>query len=177
MGVGQVEPKLDALTGLAATVCALALAAQQLPSRSASDPDVRDGRATPASPPGVRAPDLAVLRAPTSALQERVLRLMHGLAATGELLGGQACLIHNGRLLVDVAAGTMGPVDPRPVRTDSLFQLFAAGSPLLATLALQETQRGPATWRGRLQHSVSMATFSRSRSPCCGLRRPSPSSH
>ena len=79
---------------------------------------------------------------PTSALQERAMRLMAALSDTGEMLGGQACLIVNGKTVVDAAIGQMGAVDPRPVRSDSLFQLFGAGSPLLSTLVLKEVQRG-----------------------------------
>ena len=79
---------------------------------------------------------------PRSALQERVYRLLQALSDTGELLGAQVCLCRRGRVLVDAAFGRMGPVDPRPVAHDSLFQLFAAGSPLLATIALQQLYRG-----------------------------------
>ena len=44
----------------------------------------------------------------------------------------------------------MGPVDPRPVQPDSLFQLFSAGSPLLSILTLQLTlDRGAALQLGK----------------------------
>ena len=78
-----------------------------------------------------------------SSLHERTLRLLVALADTDELLGGQVCVYRRGVPLVDAAAGRLGPVDPTPTRTDSLFQIFAAGSPVLACLALQEaTARG-----------------------------------
>jgi len=67
---------------------------------------------------------------------------MAALSDTGEMLGGQACLIVNGKTVVDAAIGQMGAVDPRPVRSDTLFQLFGASSPLLSTLVLKEVQRG-----------------------------------
>ena len=70
------------------------------------------------------------------------MRLMVALSDTGELLGCQACLVVNGKVLVDAAAGRMGPVNPRPVRTDTLFQLYGAGSALLSTIALREVARG-----------------------------------
>ena len=69
--------------------------------------------------------------------QERTLRLLHALADTAEVVGAQVCLFVEGRCVVDAAAGRMGLVDARPVRPDSLFQLFEAGSPPLAVLALQ----------------------------------------
>ena len=36
------------------------------------------------------------------------MRLMQALVDTGELLGAQACLIVNGKVLVDAAAGQLG---------------------------------------------------------------------
>ena len=84
---------------------------------------------------------------PRSALQERALRLLHALADTDELLGAQVSLVRRGVVLVDAAVGRLGAVDPRPVRTNSLFQLFEAGSPVLATIALQQAvTRGGALW-------------------------------
>lgn len=82
------------------------------------------------------------LSRPTTSLQERVAHLMHALVETGELLGGQCCLLQDGRPIVDVAAGRMGMIDPRPVAPSSLFQLFQAGCPLLAALVLQHVERG-----------------------------------
>ena len=91
---------------------------------------------------GAGSESVAPRASPTSSVQERVMRLMQALVDTGELLGAQACLIVNGKVLVDAAAGQLGVVDPRPVRSESLFQLFGAGSSLLATLALSEAHRG-----------------------------------
>ena len=73
------------------------------------------------------------------------MRLLSALVETGEVLGAQACLISNGRVIVDACAGVMGPVDPRPVRSDSLFQLFQAGCPLLSTRVLMHAERGAAS--------------------------------
>ena len=116
-------------------------AAQALLAHAHSTMDVSASPSTPPRP------------APASTLQERALRLMHALYDTGELLGAQGCLIVNGRVLVDAAAGQMSTIDPRPVRPDDLFQLFGAGSPLLATLVLQETHRGAL----RLEEPVTSA--------------------
>ena len=76
-------------------------------------------------------------RSYTPLSQERTLRLLHALADTAEVVGAQVCLFVEGRCVVDAAAGRTGLVDARPVRPDSLFQLFEAGSPPLAVLALQ----------------------------------------
>lgn len=72
-----------------------------------------------------------------ASLHERVLHLLHALSDTGELLGGQVCVVHRGQTVVDAAAGRMGPVDPRPVQPSTCFQLFQAGAPCLAALVLQ----------------------------------------
>lgn len=99
--------------------------------------------ASPRAPPKVPPP----VPPPRSALQERTLRLLHALVDTDAVLGAQVCLLHRGVLVVDAAVGRMGPVDPRPVRPDCLFQLFGAGSAVLATIALQQAvRRGGALW-------------------------------
>ena len=49
---------------------------------------------------------------------------------------------HESLLVVDAAVGRMGPIDPRPVGTDTLFQVYEAGNPLLSTVALKEVARG-----------------------------------
>ena len=77
-----------------------------------------------------------------SSLHEKVLRLLHSLTESGHVLGAQCSVIQRGVPVVDAAAGRMGPVDPRPVTTDGLFQLFEAGCPLLAALVLQYAQSG-----------------------------------
>ncbi len=77
-----------------------------------------------------------------SSAESRVARLLFALADTGQLLGGQVAAIVRGQRLIDVCAGRAGPVDARPVRTDSLFQIFEASAGLLALLALQEVERG-----------------------------------
>ena len=69
----------------------------------------RETAALASPPPPPRAP-------PTSALQERTLRLLHALADTAEVVGAQVCLFVEGRCVVDAAAGRMGLVDARPVR-------------------------------------------------------------
>ena len=100
--------------------------APQLRSSSANDYQANGWR-----PVGRLAPPVA------SPAHERVLWLMHALVDTGQMLGGQCCVYLHGERVVDAAAGRMGPVDPRPVEPASLFQLFQAGCPLLATLVLR----------------------------------------
>jgi aarF domain-containing kinase len=99
----------------------------------------------------------ATLRpAPKASLHERTLRLLHAFSDSGELLGAQVCVVRSGHTLVDAAAGRMGPVDPRPVVPNTLFQLFQAGAPCLAALVLLQVERGvlsldetiSATWPG-----------------------------
>ena len=85
----------------------------------------------------------SVLRASASAgPQQHAQQLLSALASTGELLGAQACLVVRGKTVVDASAGRMGTVDARPVRPDTLFQLFQAGAPLLSAMVLQAVARG-----------------------------------
>jgi len=53
------------------------------------------------------------------------------------ILGAQVCVISRGAVIVDACAGRISPIDASPVRTDSLFQVFEAATPVLATVALQ----------------------------------------
>ena len=95
------------------------------------------------------------------------MRLLTALSDTGEILGAQACLVYNGKTVVDACAGVMGPIDPRPVAPDSLFQLHGAASPLLAALALKEVARGAlrldapvaAAWEGFGRNGKSRLTL------------------
>ena len=65
------------------------------------------------------------------------MHLLHAFDEAGALIGCQCCVVHKGSRLVDASVGRMGLVDPRPVTSSTLFQLFQAGSaPLLATLVL-----------------------------------------
>ena len=54
------------------------------------------------------------------------------LVGRGEAVGLQVAVRQRGKLLADVAAGTLGTADPRPVRRSSLFNVFSVSKALLA---------------------------------------------
>lgn len=59
-------------------------------------------------------------------LEQRVRQRLGAMYARGAFLGLQVCVISDGVQLVDVAAGEMGSLNPRPVRPDSLFPCLGA---------------------------------------------------
>jgi aarF domain-containing kinase len=73
-------------------------------------------------------------RAAPSLAQDRVVAAMVGAVAAGETLGVQACVYHEGRLLLNCAAGELGVTDPRHVQLDSLFCAFSCGKTVCAAL-------------------------------------------
>ena len=54
------------------------------------------------------------------------------LVDRGEAVGLQVAVRQRGKVLADVAAGTLGTADPRPVRRSSLFNVFSVSKALLA---------------------------------------------
>src|SRR5688572_8573777 len=68
-----------------------------------------------------------------TAVNEHVLELVQRQIAAGEQLGVQVCAYMNGEIVVDIAAGTMGPEDPRPVQADTLFSSFSTTKGVAAT--------------------------------------------
>lgn len=52
------------------------------------------------------------------------------------------CVIYRGRKLVDLCAGEQGPVDPRPVKPDTLFCVFSAGKAVCSTAIHMLMDRG-----------------------------------
>ena len=60
-------------------------------------------------------------------LQARLERVAASLVGRGEAVGLQVAVRQRGKVLADVAAGTLGTADPRPVRRSSLFNVFRLG--------------------------------------------------
>ena len=58
-------------------------------------------------------------------LNAKVQQLLEGAIADGRHRGLQAAAYKDGELIVDAAAGTMGPGDDRPVQRDSLFSSYS----------------------------------------------------
>ncbi len=58
----------------------------------------------------------------------------------------KVCVIYRGERLVDLCAGTQGPLDPRPVRPSTLFCVFSAGKALCSTAVHLLADRGLLTY-------------------------------
>ncbi|CAM9995566.1 unnamed protein product [Choristocarpus tenellus] len=58
--------------------------------------------------------------------------------------------MHRGQVLVDLCAGTQGPLDPRPVRPNTLFCVFSAGKGVCATAIHLLVDRGLVRYDQRL---------------------------
>jgi len=74
-----------------------------------------------------------------SDMQDRVRAILNRQGFDG---GCQVCVRVNGRVLVDVAGGTMGDVDPRPCTEDSLMCLLNLTNVLGALAVLRSVGRG-----------------------------------
>mmetsp|Transcript_12364 Transcript_12364/g.35357 ORF Transcript_12364/g.35357 Transcript_12364/m.35357 type:complete len:960 (+) Transcript_12364:93-2972(+) len=72
----------------------------------------------------------------TSSLQERVRKIAEGIVKEEQAVGLQFCVICHGDIVANVAAGTLGTADPRPVVPSSLFNAFSVSKAVLAAGAL-----------------------------------------
>ncbi|CAN0390041.1 unnamed protein product, partial [Discosporangium mesarthrocarpum] len=77
-----------------------------------------------------------------SPLEGKVRTLVETLVEKGAIAGCQVSVIHRGQVLVDLCAGTQGPLDPRPVRPDTLFCVFSAGKAVCSTCIHLLVDRG-----------------------------------
>mmetsp|Transcript_10563 Transcript_10563/g.21084 ORF Transcript_10563/g.21084 Transcript_10563/m.21084 type:complete len:951 (+) Transcript_10563:196-3048(+) len=92
-------------------------------------------------------PDAATLSTP---LQRRLVAALEQFPAE-ELGGLQICILHKGRRVADVAAGTLGTANPRPVAPSTLFNVFSVSKGILSIALLRLVQEG----RVRLDDPVS----------------------
>lgn len=76
-----------------------------------------------------------------SALEEQVHRMLVEMVRAGEAVGMQVAVYRRGRLVVDVAGGELGMDDPRPVHSDTLFNVFSASKGVLAAAVHYELQK------------------------------------
>jgi aarF domain-containing kinase len=108
-------------------------------------------------PPGIHVKDAVVPRplpygaAALPAAQTAVTEALKALFRLGLCTGVQVAVYYRGQLVVDACAGTLGEADPRPVRSDSIFNCFSVTKGVTATaLHLLKQQ-------GRLAYSDTVA--------------------
>ncbi len=63
--------------------------------------------------------------APQSSLTSALSQLLHSLVAKERVQGLQVCVVQGGAVVADLAAGSMGLLDPRPVTPTTLFPCLA----------------------------------------------------
>jgi len=69
-------------------------------------------------------------------LQQQLESLAVQLVQDDHALGLQICVRHQGQTVVNMAAGTLGTINPRPVTPQSLFNVFSVSKAVLTTGAL-----------------------------------------
>ena len=93
------------------------------------------GAASPPSPRSMPMPLCLDRETPfRGRLDARLHSLLGELFQSGDVVGAQVAVFRRGRLVADVAGGEIGPHDARPVRPDSLFNVFSATKGLMAAV-------------------------------------------
>lgn len=83
---------------------------------------------------------------PAAGPQKKIRRLLDALVESGIERGVQFSAYHEGRLLVDAAAGQADPFTRRPVRQDTLFPVFSVSKGISATVVHRLAERGVLSW-------------------------------
>lgn len=78
-----------------------------------------------------------VVRTP---MQDRLCRVVAELIDEEHAIGLQVTVIHQDEVVANIAAGTLGTVNPRPVLPTSLFNVFSVSKAVLATGVLKLLQ-------------------------------------
>jgi len=78
--------------------------------------------------------------APIATLEKMVQSSLDQLLKSKRVVGGQVAVIQNGRLVCDVAAGTLSTIDARPVESGTRFPMMGMSAGI-AVLALLRTLR------------------------------------
>eukprot|EP00536_Pseudo-nitzschia_multiseries_P001288 jgi/Psemu1/234462/estExt_Genewise1.C_160099 len=75
-------------------------------------------------------------------LEQRLLEALPSIEKEGHMVGLQLCVLRDGKEIANIAAGTMGVANPRPVTSSTLFNVFSVSKGLLAVGVLRLWQDG-----------------------------------
>ena len=75
-------------------------------------------------------------------LQRRLLNILPLLEREGQVVGLQLCVLKDGEEVANIAAGTLGVANSRPVTSSTLFNIFSVSKGALAVCALRLVQDG-----------------------------------
>ena len=81
-----------------------------------------------------------------ASFQQHIRKVVEEVKEREELLGMQVAVMHKGAFLADVTAGTLGIADPRPVKPDTLFNVFSVTKGIAAALLHMAIQRTGASY-------------------------------
>jgi CubicO group peptidase (beta-lactamase class C family) len=75
-----------------------------------------------------------------SKLHKQLVELAKQLIEDDHAIGMQVCVMSKGEIVANIAAGTLGTINPRPVTPASLFNVFSVSKAVLATGVLHMLQ-------------------------------------
>jgi len=78
----------------------------------------------------------------TATLQQRLIGAIHQLEKDDDMVGLQITVISNSKTLVNLAAGTLGTANPRPITPSTLFCVFSVSKAILTIGVLRLLQDG-----------------------------------
>lgn len=78
----------------------------------------------------------------TTNLQQRLLEILPRLEQEEQMVGLQLCVLKEGEEIANIAAGTIGVANPRPVTSSTLFNIFSVSKGILSVCALRLVQDG-----------------------------------
>lgn len=85
-------------------------------------------------------------------MQKRISSTIDRVLKNGEALGIQVCVYHKGEVVINLSGGECGPVDPRPITPNTLFNSFSCGKALSALLVHVMVDKG---WIQSLEDKVT----------------------
>mmetsp|Transcript_8612 Transcript_8612/g.25502 ORF Transcript_8612/g.25502 Transcript_8612/m.25502 type:complete len:518 (+) Transcript_8612:623-2176(+) len=77
-----------------------------------------------------------------SQLEQRLSEALVEIEKDGHMVGLQLCVLKDGKALANIAAGTIGVANPRPVTRATLFNVFSVSKGVLAVCLLRLWQDG-----------------------------------
>lgn len=78
----------------------------------------------------------------TTRLQERLVDAIYRINNEGNMVGLQICVLKHGNEMANIAAGTLGSANPRPVTPSTLFNIFSVSKAILTIGLLRLVQDG-----------------------------------
>jgi CubicO group peptidase (beta-lactamase class C family) len=119
------------------------------------------------------------MTAPATTINARITDLINKQVEAGRQIGVQVTAYHNGEVVVDTVAGTMGPDDKRPMQKDTLVLAYSLTKGIAGTLVHMLADRGvieydaPVAkyWPAFGQHGKDKLTVAQALTHQAGLHR------